>query len=514
MKILLVYPQYPSTFWGFKPALKFVNTKALMPPLGLLTLASMLEEHELKLVDLNVNPISNKDILWADYVFISAMITQKESAKEVINKCKNFGTKIVAGGPLFSNLSEEFPEVDHFVFNEGEITLKLFLEDLKNGSLKKVYASDERPDINSVPAPKWDLLDLKDYAKMPLQFSRGCPFDCEFCNISNLNGKTPRVKSPEKFIDELNSLYDYGWRGAIFIVDDNFMCSKTKTKALLRELIKWRKEKNYQATYTTQISINLADDDELLGLMQDAGFSSVFIGLESPSKKCLEECGKFHNKDRDMVEDIKKIHNYGMEVYGGFIIGFDHDDETIFDAQFEFMQETGIVVAMVGLLTALPGTKLYHRLKDENRIVHESSGDNMDFSLNFIPKMEKNFLINGYKKLLLSLYSVENYYERIYSFLKEYRYHNSSKLILNSNTIFYFMALFFKAIYILGIKDKNRSYFWKMFLLCLFKYPTSLPKVITHAIYFVHFENTFVNEISKDDAREKEGLQMSSAVST
>lgn len=513
MRILLVYPQYPSTFWGFKPALKFVNTKALMPPLGLLTIASMLEGHELKMVDMNVKPISDEDILWADLVFISAMITQKDSAKDVIYRCDKFGVKMVAGGPLFSNLSHEFPEVDNFILNEGEITLPLFLKDLNEGHLKKIYTSDERPDIDAVPIPRWDLINLKDYAKMPLQFSRGCPFDCEFCNISNLNGKVPRVKSPEKFIEELNSLYDYGWRGAIFIVDDNFISSKTKAKALLKELIKWRKEKNYQATYTTQISLNLADDDELLNLMQNAGFSSIFIGLETPSKKSLEECGKFHNKDRDMVKDIKKIHNHGMEVYGGFIIGFDHDDETIFNTQFEFMQETGIVVAMVGLLTALPGTRLYDRLKNENRLVHESSGDNMDFSLNFVPRLGKEFLISEYKKLLLSLYSVENYYERVFNFLKEYKYHSNGKVVLSSNMILYFLALFFKAVYVLGIKDKNRFYFWKMFLLCLFKYPTSLPKVITHAIYFVHFENTFVNVICQDEAKE-DLLQVSSAVST
>lgn len=517
MKILLVYPQYPNTFWSFKPALKFVNTKALMPPLGLLTIASLFgNDYELKLIDMNVSSITDADILWADYVFISAMITQKESAKDVIFKCKNLGVKMVAGGPLFSNLSHEFPEVDHFILNEGEITLQLFLEDLKNvdqgGDLQKIYSSDERPDIDAVPIPKWDLINLNDYAKMPLQFSRGCPFDCEFCNISTLNGKVPRVKSPTQFMRELNSLYDYGWRGAIFIVDDNFISNKNNAKALLKELISWRKEKNYSATYTTQISLNLADDGELLTLMQQAGFSSVFIGLETPSKNSLEECGKFHNKNRDMVKDIKKIHNYGMEVYGGFIIGFDSDDETIFDAQFKFIQETGIVVAMVGLLTALPGTRLYSRFKSENRLIMESSGDNMDFSINFVPKMGKDFLISEYKKLLLSLYSVENYYDRVLNFLKEYKYHNLGKFNLSGSMTFYFLSLFLKAIYILGIKDKNRFYFWKMFLICLFKFPTSLPKFITHAIYFVHFEKTFANEIYEENVEEKELLPMSSGV--
>lgn len=514
MKILLVYPQYPDTFWSFKNALNFVNTKALMPPLGLLTIATMLNEHELKLIDMNVNSIEDSDILWADYVFISAMITQKESAKNVISKCKKLGVKMVAGGPLFSNLQQEFPEIEHFILNEGEIALKTFLEDLKNNTLQKTYSCEDRPDIDNVPIPKWDLIKLSDYAKMPLQFSRGCPFDCEFCNIANLNGKTPRVKSPRKFMEELNSLYDAGWRGAIFIVDDNFISSKAKAKELLKQLIVWRKEKNYSSTYTTQISLNLADDEELLSLMQQAGFSSVFIGLETPSKLSLEECGKFHNKNRDMVADIKKIHNYGMEVYGGFIIGFDSDDETIFDAQFEFIQETGIVVAMVGLLTALPGTKLYYRLIKENRLISESSGDNMDFSTNFVPKMDKDLMVSEYKKLLLSLYSVGNYYDRVLNFLKEYKYFNCGKLRFSRSAVLYFLSIFIKSVFVLGIRDKNRLYFWKIFLKCLFKYPTSLPKFLTHAIYFVHFEKTFVDQIYKEETQDNYFMSSASVAST
>lgn len=506
MKFLLVYPQYPQTFWSLKHALNFVNKKAIMPPLGLLTIAPMLKEHDLKLIDMNVNPVSDDDILWADYVLISAMITQKDSAKELIKRCKNLGVKTIAGGPLFNNLVDEFPEIDHFVLNEGEITLPLFLNDLREGNPKKMYSSKERPNIDTTPIPKWDLINLDDYAKMPLQFSRGCPFDCEFCNIADLNGKIPRVKSPAKFMAELNSLYDAGWRSAIMIVDDNFISNKAKAKALLEQLIDWRKEKNFKATYVTQISLNLADDDELLTLMQQAGFSSVFIGLESPSKVSLEECGKFHNKNRDMVQDIKKIHNYGMEVYGGFIVGFDHDDDSIFDAQFEFIQEAGIVVATIGLLNALPGTRLYNRLKEENRLTNNSSGNNMDFSTNFVTKMSKGFLISEYKQLLLSLYSVENYYKRIFNFLKDYKHYNSG------NFSFYYLILFFKSLYILGIKDKNRFYFWKMLTMCIFRYPKSLPKVLTQAIYFVHYEKIYENEMDEISTHENELLPISSAI--
>lgn len=507
MKILLVYPQYPDTFWSFKYALEIMNKKAAMPPLGLLTIAPLLENgNELKLIDMNVNQLDDKDILWADYVFISAMITQKDSTEKVIHKCKDLNVNIVAGGALFTNLYDKFPDVNHFILNEGEITIPLFLEDLKNGNPKKIYSSDIRPDINLVPAPKWDLINLDDYARMALQFSRGCPFDCEFCDIVNLNGRVPRVKSVEQFMKELNSLYDCGWRSSIFIVDDNFMGNIVQVKLLLKELIKWRKEKHYRWSFMTQISINFASDDELLLLMKKAGFSTVFIGIETPSKKSLDECGKFQNKNRNLVEDIKKIYHYGMEVYGGFIIGFDNDDETIFNTQFEFIQETGIVVAMMGLLTALPGTKLYKRLKSENRIISESSGNNIDFELDFVPKMEKEFLISEYKKLLSSLYNVKNYYDRIFNFLKEYKHHTNDKLTRNL-----FTGLL-KIIYMLGIQDKNRIYFWKMFFTCVFKYPKSLPKALTQVIYFSHFEKIFVSEIRKTKIKETEPLPIPTVI--
>lgn len=509
MKILLLYPQYPETFWSLTHALDLMGKKAAIPPLGLLTIASLIEDgNELKLIDMNVKQLNDEDILWADYVFISAMITQKDSTVSTISRCKELEKKIAAGGPLFNNLYSEFPEVDNFILNEGETVIPKFLQDLKNGNPKKIYTSEIRPDINLVPVPKWDLIDLNDYARMALQFSRGCPFDCEFCDIVNLNGREPRVKTTEQFIKELNSLYDRGWRSSIFIIDDNFIGNKTQAKILLRKLIEWRKEKRYKWSFMTQISLNLAGDDELLVLMQKAGFSTVFIGIETPSKNSLEECGKFHNQNRDMVQDVKKIYNYGMEIYGGFIIGFDHDDETIFNTQFEFIQETGIVVAMMGLLTALPGTRLYKRLKNENRLTKESGGNNIDLDMNFIPKMNKEILISEYKKLLIKLYSVENYYARIFNFLKEYKHHTDDKLTKN------FGLGFLKCLYILGIQDKSRFYFWKMFFTCVFKHPKSLSKVLTQAIYFAHFEKFFLEGICKINEEEKEFSSTSVSILT
>ena len=485
MKILLVYPQYPDTFWSFKHALKFISKKAILPPLGLLTIAPILENCEKRLIDMNVSKLTDNDILWADYVFISAMITQKDSAKNVIAKCKKLGVKTVAGGPLFTSLYQEFSDVDHFVLDEGEVTLPLFLQDLKQGIAKKVYRSEVKPDLTQSPIPQWELIDLKNYSKMPVQYSRGCPFDCEFCDIVNLNGRIPRTKNAEQLIQELEVLYNRGWRGSVFIVDDNFIGNKERVKELLRELAKWRNSKKHKITFMTEVSLNLADDEELMALMRNAGFDSVFIGLETPSKEGLEECGKFQNKNRDLVASVKKIHNYGMEVAAGFIVGFDSDDASIFLRQIDFIQKTGVVVAMIGLLQALPGTKLYERLKKENRIINDATGNNTDFSLNFLPKIEKEVLINGYKNILSSIYSKKYYYDRVLTFLKDYNHYNGGSLSLKQIT-----ALL-KSMIFIGILEKGRRYYWKLFFISLFKYPRSFAKAMTLAVYYAHFRRIF-----------------------
>ena len=491
MKILLLYPQYPDTFWSFRKSLKFVSKESTSPPLGLLTIAALLPDgFEKKLIDMNVDKLTDKDLLWADYVFISAMITQKDSANKVIERCKKLEVKTVAGGPLFTSLHEEFPEVDHFVLNEGEVTVHLFLENLKTGSLKRIYTSDIKPDITKSPIPQWDLVNMKKYSKMAIQFSRGCPYDCEFCDIVNLNGRIPRNKTPEQVINEIEALYQAGWyssiHSSIFIVDDNFIGNKIKAKELLRALIDWRKRTKNRITFITEVSLNLADDDELLSLMRDAGFDTVFIGLETPSKEGLQECGKFQNKNRDQTLSVRKIQSYGMEVTGGFIVGFDSDDFSIFARQIEFIQKTGIVVAMVGLLQALPGTKLYERLKRENRLlVKGSSGNNTDFSTNFLPKMDPAILIDGYKNILSSVYSPENYYKRIKTFLEHYKpYHKEAFKLKDLNALI-------KSIWILGIFKENRKYYWEIFFTCLFKYPGSFSKAITMTVYYEHFRTIF-----------------------
>ncbi|MDP6576520.1 MAG: B12-binding domain-containing radical SAM protein [Dehalococcoidales bacterium] len=485
MKILLVYPQYPDTFWSFRYALKFVSKKAAFPPLGLLTVAAMLPgEWEKKLVDMNVTRLTDGDIKWADYVFISAMVVQRNSVNEVIAQCRKLDTGVVAGGPLFTTGYEEFDGVDHFVLDEAEVTLPLFLKDLEEGCARHIYTCKQRPDIGRTPIPLWSLINLKHYSAMNAQYSRGCPFNCEFCDIILLNGHKPRVKEKEQVLAELEVLYHRGWRGGVFIVDDNFIGNKRKLKSeILPAIIEWRKRKRYPFALSTEASINLADDEELMKLMVDAGFGAVFVGIETPNEESLVECAKLQNQNRDLVASVKKIQNYGLEVQGGFIVGFDSDPISIFRNQISFIQKSGIVTAMVGLLNAPPGTRLYQRLKKENRLVKAFTGNNTDCSLNFIPKMNYETLINGYKHILDTIYSPGNYYERVKTFLGEYKPRGE----IASRLQFYHIKALVKSMWFLGIREKGRRYYWKLFLSTLLNQPRKFPLSISLSVYGYHF---------------------------
>ena len=486
MKILLVYPLYPDTFWSFKHALKVISKKAAHPPLGLLTVAAMLPtEWEKRLIDMNVTNLKDRDIQWADYVFIGAMVVQKKSVYEIIARCKALGAKTVAGGPLFTTEPDNFQDVDHLVLDEAEITLPPFLEDLKKGCAQHTYASKERPDISLTPIPLWSILDMNKYTSMNIQYSRGCPFNCEFCDIVILNGHKPRTKSKEQLLAEMNALYKHGWRSSLFIVDDNFIGNKRKLKEeILPAIIQWRKGKKYPFSLFTEASINLADDEELITLMVKAGFNRVFIGIETPNEDSLTECNKNQNKNRDLVESVKKIQSYGMEVQGGFIVGFDSDPPSIFDSQINFIQNSGIVTAMVGLLNAPRGTRLYQRLIRENRIVDDSTGDNTDYSLNFKPKMNYDMLINGYRYILSTIYAPKQFYERIVTLLKNYNPSQRSNL---PQLKLYHIWGFFRSIWLLGVIDKGRKYYWKLFISTLFKRPRLFPLSITLSVYGLHF---------------------------
>jgi radical SAM superfamily enzyme YgiQ (UPF0313 family) len=483
MKILLIYPQNPEAFWSFKHSLPFVSKKAAFQPLGLLTLAAMLpREWEFKLIDMNVERLHDGQIEWADYVMISAMIIHKHGVHEIAKRCHAFGKTIIAGGPLFTTGHADYPEIAHFVLGEPENLIQRFIADLERGELEPIYNGSDRPDITQVPIPRWDLIDMKNYVTMSVQFSRGCPYDCEFCDIIVMNGRVPRTKKAEQFVGELESLRQAGWKEAVFIVDDNFIGNKKCTKALLREIIAWRERVQPEMAFFTEATVNLADDAEMLELMTQAGFTKVFLGIETPSIESLKECHKLQNTRKDLVTSVKTIQNAGMEVMAGFIVGFDNDQDDIFHRQFEFIQRSGVVTAMVGLLTALPETALYKRLMREGRIETEATGNNTDAVLNFTPKLNREFLVNGYRDLMNKLYEPTVYYQRVRTFLDNHR-PRGPKLTLKMSDI----KALLRSFWMLGVRHRGQLAYWRLLASTLVKRPHQFHNAIELSIVGFHF---------------------------
>lgn len=483
MNVLMVYPQFPDTFWSFKHALKFIHKKASSPPLGLATVAAMLPpDWKIRLIDANVSKLHDKDLCWADLIFISAMVVQRSSAVEILRRCKSLGKKVVAGGPLFTSEYDLFPEVDYFVLNEAELTLPSFLDDLRRGGPRRIYQTEQFCDLTATPLPRWDIVEISKYDSMSIQFSRGCPYNCDFCNVTALLGHKPRVKTTEQILSELDAIYSFGWRRNIFFVDDNFIGNKKILKQeILPALIEWRKGKT-GCQFITEASINLADDKELMSMMVQAGFASVFIGIETPDENSLVECNKTQNRNRNLIESVKTLQKEGLQVMAGFIVGFDNDTPTIFQRQIEFIQKSGIVTAMVGLLQAPYGTRLYHRLKNEGRLIEEMTGDNTDGTTNIMPVMDISLLKKGYLHILEQIYSPQLFYDRVKNFLLEYK---PPKLKVRLQ--FAEIAAFFQSIVKLGILSKDRKYYWQLFFWTLSRCPEKFHLAITFSIYGYHF---------------------------
>ncbi len=463
MKVLLVYPEFPDTYWSFRHALRFENKRSALPSLGLLTVSAMLPHGwERRLVDLNVRPLNSDDIEWADLVMVSAMLVQRESLRRVVAMCKEHGKPVAVGGPYISTSVEPLPGADHIFIGESETTLPEFIRDFERGEAKPVYRVAEKPLLAATPVPEFHLADFKHYSLMPVQFSRGCPFQCEFCDIIEIYGRTPRTKSNGQMLAELDALYNLGWRGGVLVVDDNFIANKRNVKLLLPELTAWSEARRRPFYFITEASVNLAEDDELLDGMRRAGFRRVFLGIETPVEESLKETLKHQNTRRDLLNSVRKIQSYGMEVTAGFIVGFDNDPEDIFERQIRFIRESAIPLAFVNLLTALPDTQLWRRLEREGRLPQESTGINTDCLLNFTPKMDATRLVEGYKTILRTIYSPPEYYQRALDCLGRLgRMTQDTPPVQRRRSFAQDLASLARILFTLGVRDHARGDFWR-----------------------------------------------------
>jgi radical SAM superfamily enzyme YgiQ (UPF0313 family) len=461
LKILLVYPEMPDTFYALKHFIKVVGKKAAFPPLGLLTVSAMLpEQWERKLVDLNVTSLKDEDIKWADYVFLSAMNVQEESVRQIIRQCQANNATIVAGGPLFTHEHHRFDGIDHFVLNEAEITLPPFLEDLGAGIAKPIYESKDFADISKTPVPHFEMVDMSKYLYSIIQYSRGCPYLCDFCDVTALFGRKPRTKSAEHIIEELEKIRLDNKTQLVLFADDNLIGNKKILKAeLLPALIEWRKKTNPSFYFATQLTVNLADDEELMQLLLDAGFRNIFIGIETPDELSLKISHKNQNLKRNLLETIQLIHQAGFVISGGFIVGFDTDTEKSFDLQARFVQLSGIPLPIVNVLKAPPGTELFERMKREGRITKHFAFS--EGATNLKPVMGEKMLFNGFLELIENIYNPKHSLERLKAFFRDHKYPKTSVKI---HEPFRFSNIFIalRIIFFLFVLDSDRKYYWKL----------------------------------------------------
>jgi radical SAM superfamily enzyme YgiQ (UPF0313 family) len=489
MNALLIYPQFPETYWSFKHALKFVGKRAAQPPLGLMTVAALLpQDWQKRLVDTNVERLRERDLAWADVVMLSGMHIQHAPLTAIVERCRSRGLRTVVGGPIASSLSAAELKTDHVVIGEAEELIAELARDLELGIAKPVYQAAERPEMKSSPLPDLSLIKMHLYSTMTVQYSRGCPFNCEFCDIIEIYGRRPRTKAVSQVLAELDQLRAAGWREAVFIVDDNFIGNKARAKELLRALADWRRQYKTTFDFTTEASLNLADDPELLQLVKDAGFISVFLGIETPDESGLIASNKLQNTRRSLLESVATIQSYGIQVMGGFILGFDTDREDIFDRMVEFIQKSGIPIAMVGLLQAMPGTQLFRRLRSEGRIVDAGGGNNTDSKLNFLPHMDAKKLVEGYRSVLKQIYSCEAYYERVKLFLSRTQPQPGERRTKQRWMTGANVRAFVTSIVRQGVFGRQRWSYWKFLLAVSTRYRRCVGTAMTLAVMGYHFQ--------------------------
>lgn len=483
MNVLLLYPKFPDTYWSFRYALSFQGKRAAQPPLGLMTVAALLPPSwKKRLIDTNVERLKNADLQWADVALLSGMNIQQQDLLSLVRRCRAHGVRTVVGGPIASSVPAAELEADHVVVGEAEDLIANLARDLESGSAAPAYAAPERPALERSPLPDLSLIRMKSYSTMTVQYSRGCPFQCEFCDIIEIYGRRPRTKAVAQVLAELDQLYSAGWRGPVFIVDDNFIGNKVRVRALLTALATWQRARRSPFRFITEASLNLSDDADLLQAMQDAGFASVFLGIETPDESSLAATQKHQNTRRDLLESIAIIQKYGIEVMGGFILGFDTDRDDIFDRLVDFIQKSAIPIAMVGLLQALPGTQLFRRLTREGRILHAGDGNNTSCELNFLPQMNAQRLVEGYRSVLRRIYSRDAYYARVRAYLSRCRPRYRAHLSLGNIRA---LAL---SIMRQGILDRARLSYWRFVLVAATRYRRSFGAAMTMAVMGYHFQ--------------------------
>jgi len=461
-----------------------VQRRWVVPPLGLLTVAALLpSDWELELVDLAVEPLGDAQLSSADVVMLTGMLVQRASLHAVLERCRRLGVRTVVGGPYATAMPEALGDADHLVLGEAEEIVAGLAADLEAGRARRVYREARKPDVRSTPIPRYDLLRQGAYHYLAVQYSRGCPFRCEFCDITTLYGRVPRSKTPEQVIAELEAIQAAGFSGRVMFVDDNFIGPRKEVRALLAELAAWRLRTGASLEYFTEASIDLADDPELVDLMTAAGFAVVFIGIETPSEASLKETRKTQNLRRDMLEQVADLRRRGLDVYAGFILGFDHDGPDIFDQMIRFVQAAGIPYAMVGMLTALPGTPLHARLQREGRLRTDvETGDNFA-PTNVVTKLPTEVLLEGYARVLSTLYSPEVYFERCRQHLRQWRPPDVPAV----PTSFDDLPVVWRSLWAQGVKAPYRSVYWRFLLWAVRHHPRKLPWAVAQACAGHHF---------------------------
>jgi radical SAM superfamily enzyme YgiQ (UPF0313 family) len=484
MNALLVYPRFPVTYWGFQYGLRLTGKRAALPPLGLVTVAALLPSHwHMRLVDLNVEALHDDDLRWADVVLTGGLLIQAKSMQEVIARAVAFQLPVAVGGPAPTASPGLFGDADVVLQGEAEGRIDELVQALaeRSGSPRTLEAATSFPDMTSVPVPRFDLLDLSTYVSVSVQYSRGCPFQCEFCDVIEIFGREPRVKTPEQVVEELEAIHRLGYRGTLFFVDDNFIGNQSAVKRLLPILREWQRSRGWPFDLYTEASVNLANDPQLLDEMVAAGFTSVFVGIETPSVKALEQTRKFHNLRVDLSAAIDRITRAGLEVMGGFIVGFDTDGEEVFALQREFLARQPMPLAMVGILTALPGTALWRRLEAEGRLRERPNGDQFSRP-NFVPVMDERALLSGYADLMKWLYSPQEYYRRCQAHLDRAGSISKARSSTRSE-----VGVLLRTIWHVGVLSPRRRLFWQLMVKALARGRRQLRQAVAHAVQGEHF---------------------------